>query len=367
VKVSFHSPLPPAKTGVADYSAVLLRHLRRLGTVEISSERADIDLYHLGNNQLHQAIYRRALERPGVVVIHDAVLQHFFLGSLTEREYIAEFEYNYGSWSGELARGLWRERARSATDPRYFRYPMVRRVCEASKAVIVHNPAAAQMVREHAPAARIYEIPHLWEQPEMPPLYEVERLRKHLGVPANVLLCGVLGHLRESKRVAAVIRAVRRVRTKYPVALLLAGEFASTDLERGIQPLLASDGIIRAGYLSESDWWLHAAAVDLGVNLKYPAAGETSGIAIRLMGLGKPVILTSGLETSDLPEFARLTVDPGVAEEEMLAVYLAWAIENRPALIEIGRRAASHVRSQHAVERIAGIYWQCVSDCYHGT
>jgi glycosyltransferase involved in cell wall biosynthesis len=333
--------------------------------VEVNATSADLDLYHLGNNHLHRAIYRRALERPGVVVIHDAVLQHFFLGSLTESEYIAEFRYNYGDWSEELGAALWKGRARSAADPRYFRYPMLRRICEVSKAVIVHNPAAAQMVREHAPGTPVHEVPHLWEQPPIPPLYEVEQLRRTLGVPRYVLLCGIFGHLRESKRVAAAIRAFHRVRAKYPIALLLAGEFASTDLERSLDPLLASEGILRAGYLSDRDWWRYASAVDLGINLKYPAAGETSGIAIRLMGLGKPVILSSGLETSRFPEPCRLTVDGGVAEEEMLAVCLAWAAESRTHLAEMGRRAALHIRSEHAAERVAGLYWNLLSDCYH--
>ena len=62
--------------------------LRRHGSVEPGARRADIALYHLGNNQLHRKIYRRALAKPGVVVLHDAVLHHFFLGSLDRAEYV---------------------------------------------------------------------------------------------------------------------------------------------------------------------------------------------------------------------------------------------------------------------------------------
>jgi hypothetical protein len=43
--------------------------------------------------------------------------------------------------------------------------------------------------------------------------------------------------------------------------------------------------------------------VDACINLRYPAAGETSGIAIRLMGIGKPVLLTDG-EVLAFPEGA---------------------------------------------------------------
>lgn len=60
MKVGFFSPLPPAVTGVADYSEALLKHLRQLGDVEIAPKQYDVPLYHVGNNGLHREIYRRA-------------------------------------------------------------------------------------------------------------------------------------------------------------------------------------------------------------------------------------------------------------------------------------------------------------------
>ena len=109
--VGFYSPLPPARTGVADYSAALVLALR--ARVEVETNPASprgVPLYHMGNNRLHAAIYRRALDHPGVVVLHDAVLHHFFLGALEEQAYVEEFTYNYGAWHRELALRLWRER-----------------------------------------------------------------------------------------------------------------------------------------------------------------------------------------------------------------------------------------------------------------
>ena len=168
MKVGFFSPLPPARTGVADYSSALLRALSPFGEVVVNAVDADVRLYHLGNNHLHREIYERALETPGVVVLHDAVLHHFFLGTLSESEYIAEFIYNYGGWNEDLARGLWQRRARSAADPVYFRYPMIKRIVERSLAVIVHNPGAASIVEKHVPGAIIHEIPHLLDPPPIP-------------------------------------------------------------------------------------------------------------------------------------------------------------------------------------------------------
>ena len=102
--VGFYSPTPPARTGVADYSAALLAELRRHGRVNMAPDHCDVALYHLGNNALHAEIYRRALDRPGVVTLHDAVLHHFLLGQLDEPGYIEEFVYNYGGNFGAPAR-----------------------------------------------------------------------------------------------------------------------------------------------------------------------------------------------------------------------------------------------------------------------
>lgn len=365
MKVGFFSPLPPALTGVADYSAALLRALQPLGEVCVNKGDADIALYHLGNNQLHYQTYQRAIEAPGVVVLHDAVLQHFFLGSLSEPDYVEEFVYNYGGWSADLARDLWLHRARSATDPEYFSYPMLRRIAERSLAVIVHNPRAAEMVREHAAGTVIHEIPHLWEPPPLPADSDVIHLRAELGLPPHIFLFGVFGHLRESKRLPVVLRAFESARGAADVALLIAGDFASPDLQRSLESLLGSSRILRIGYTKECDFWRYASAVDACINLRYPAAGETSGIAIRLMGIGKPVIVTAASETSRFPESACLPVDPGVAEEAMLVEYMVWLARFPEDARSIGQRAADHIREFHAFERVARLYWQALQDCYH--
>jgi len=363
LKVGFHSPLPPARTGVADYSAALLRALRPLGQVEVNARQADAHLYHLGNNRLHEEIYRRALVVPGVVVLHDAVLHHFLLGTLSENEYVAEFAYNYGAWSEDQARRLWRNRARSAADPQYFRYALLKRVVERSRAMVVHNPGAAQMVREHVPSAVIHEIPMLFEKPaETPAPSELLRLRQKMGIASRTFVFGVFGHLRESKRLAAVLRAFERVRRALPIALLVAGDFGSSDLARAVAPFLRPDrGIYHIGFTEEPDFALYTAAAGACINLRYPAAGETSAISIRLMGAGKPVIMTSGLETSRFRETSCLRVDPGVPEEEMLAEYMLLLASSPFDAERIGRSAAAFIGENHAPGRVARAYWQALT------
>src|ERR1019366_5101902 len=214
---------------------------------------------------------------------------------------------------------LWRGRATSATDSRYFRYALLRRVAERARAGGGDNPAGARAGEEHAPEARVVEIPHLFQAPAQPGEEDVARYRRRLGVEPGTFLFGVFGYLRESKRLPAVLEAFADLHRENPrTALLVAGEFVSTDLERAVEPLLRGAGVVRLGYLEEREFWLAAAAVDACINLRYPAAGETSGISVRLMGIGKPVLMTDALECSRFPEDACIRVEPGVAERDSL-------------------------------------------------
>jgi glycosyltransferase involved in cell wall biosynthesis len=189
----------------------------------------------------------------------------------------------------------------------------------------------------------------------------VERLRSDLGVNAKFVF-GVFGHLRESKRLNAVLRAFEVVRRSADVAVLVAGDFASSDLERAVGRALSGSAIIRKPYLSERDFWLHAAAVDACINLRYPAAGETSGVAIRLMGIGKPVILSQGVEASEYPDAACIQVETGAREQAMLDAAMLWLAQSRADAVEIGARARTYVREHHAIERVAASYWRVLEE-----
>ena len=354
--VGFHSPLPPARSGVADYSAALLKALRRLGRVEVAAARADVHLYHVGNNPLHWKIYQQALRSPGVVVLHDAVLHHFLLGRLDEKSYVDEFVFNYGEWNRSLAQRLWANRSSSGAASRYFDYPMLKRLAQASAKIVVHNQAAAAVVRRHAPGAAVFEIPHLFEPPAPPPGYEVERLRSGLGVTTGTCLFGVFGHLRESKRILPVLRVFSRLHAG--ARLLIAGDFVSTDLARAAAGLLSQPGIIRLPYAPQEDFWQLAHACDAVINLRYPAAGETSGITVRMMGIGKPVLVTGSAENASFPDDCVVRVDSGPAEEAMLEHMLVWLANSVEARREFGRRAAAHIGEHHALDRVARQYWR---------
>jgi glycosyltransferase involved in cell wall biosynthesis len=358
VRLGFISPLPPQPSGVADYSAGLVAELRRHAEVVVArAPRPDCDawIYQVGNNPLHRAAYQGALAEPGVTVLHDAVLHHMLLGILNEQDYIEEFVHNYGEWTRDLACELWRSRSRSAADVRYFDYPMLRRVVERSRVVVVHNPGARRLVETAVPGARVVEIPHYFVPPRLP---EVAReTRDRLGIATNEIVIATFGYLRDSKRIGSVLRALDAVRR---ARYLLVGRFVSSDLERALEPALRDARVVRMGYVSEEEFWRLAEITDICVNLRYPAAGETSGIGIKMMGIGKTVVLTDCEENSRFSDLSVVRVDPGEAEVEMLACYLRALAESEEMRREIGRRAAAHIAAHHTLAGAARRYLDAV-------
>jgi len=156
IKVAFFSPLPPAKSGIADYSAALLEELRRLADVTPFSakperfQRSDFDvvLYQIGNNAFHDFCYESALEHPGVVVVHEANLHHLIADITIKRgdwdAYVREVEHDAGPAALQYALRV----RRLEVGPDYDGVPMLRRLLENSKAAIVHSSCVESELRK---------------------------------------------------------------------------------------------------------------------------------------------------------------------------------------------------------------------------
>src|SRR5258708_3310138 len=195
--IGFFSPLPPAPTGVADYAQDLVARLRPSSDVRVFSappvpeHECKQTFYQLGNNKLHRWIYEEALKRPGVIVLHDALLQHMLLGESWEA-WEREFVFTYGERGREIAATL--RDGIPALQEGFFRYPLVKRVVEASRRVIVTNLGAAARVRRESPGAdvRVIPLPFLRSGKEV----AKADARRELGIPPATFLIGSFGHMR---------------------------------------------------------------------------------------------------------------------------------------------------------------------------
>jgi len=215
MRIAFFSPLPPVKSGIADYSAALLDPLRKQGDVTVFTDvpsefdpaRFDIPLYQIGNNPHHSFVYDQAIQTPGVLVMHEANLHHL-LADVTIRRgdwdaYLREVEFDGGPTALEYARKHVRTLERG---PDYEGVPMLRRVLNRSKGVIVHSHCVEQSVRAAGFDGPVAVIPHgAWLPDSQEFIY-----RQQLGVDPASPLIGVFGFLKPYKRIAESLRAFDR-------------------------------------------------------------------------------------------------------------------------------------------------------------
>ncbi|HZT30741.1 MAG TPA: glycosyltransferase [Bryobacteraceae bacterium] len=362
MRVAFFSPLPPSRSGIADYSETLLKHLERLVEVEafpddsrpLDPSRFDVALYHMGNNPYHVFTYEAAMRHPGVVVMHESNLHHL-MTDLTIRRgdwegYLAECEYNGGPEALAYAR---RVRALEV-GPDYDGLPMTRRLLERSRALIVHSRFMVEEMRVqgfHGPVAR---VPHgAWI-----PQTDRQAYRERLGLDELTPLVGIFGFLKPYKRIAESLRAFRRLLRMVPQAkMILVGE-PHPDLE--VEQLIHSLGLwanVRVlGFTPIEDFEGYIAACDIVLNLRYPTVGESSGSLLRALGLGKAVLVSDVGAFRELPEDVCLKVPVDAGEENLLFEYLNLLVSRPTIARELGVRARRYVEQECRWDAVAGRY-----------
>jgi glycosyltransferase involved in cell wall biosynthesis len=374
MRVAFFSPLPPARSGIADYSAALLEHLRRLVEVEtftalpagFDARHYDGILYQLGNNPQHTFVYEAAMAHPGVIVLHEANLHHL-MADLTIRRgdwdaYLREVELDGGPEALAYARRYVRTLERGPD----YDLPMLHSILARASGVIVHSEAVAAAVRERRFAGPLAKIPHgAWIEE-----YDGALYRKQLGLRASQPLIGIFGFLKPYKRIAESLRAFRRVAERHPEArLLLVGEaHPELPLASMIHALDLDARVRHVGFAPMEDFNGYLAACDIVLNLRYPTVGETSGTLLRALGMGKPVIVSDAGAFREYPEHVCLKAPVDAAEEEFLVEYLDLLIEQPDVARAISGRARAWVerecRWSAAAERYAGFLEQCRA-CSH--
>jgi glycosyltransferase involved in cell wall biosynthesis len=142
---------------------------------------------------------------------------------------------------------------------------------------------------------------------------------------------------------------------------------AGFDLERRLQRLgLADEGIRRESWVDERRLWELMAGVDVSVNLRYPTMGETSGIAIRALSLGTPLIVSDVGWFSELPNGAALKVPVDDGEVAALSAALELLVTRREARAEMGRAAVELARGEHDLARVADAYAAALEEATGG-
>jgi glycosyltransferase involved in cell wall biosynthesis/SAM-dependent methyltransferase len=363
MRVACLSPLPPRKSGIADYAASLTEHLAELVRLEVFDEEAgsgfrpqefDVVLYHVGNNPDHVFAYEAALAWPGVVALHEINLHHLVADATIKRgdwdAYLREVEYNGGP--DALAYGR-RVRALEV-GPDYEGLAMNRRLLEASRGVVVHSRYMADQVRAAGYTGPVAVIPHGAAIPEV----NRQAARHRLGVDETTPLIGIFGFLKPYKRVSESLRAFQKLVRAHPRArLILVGE---EHPDFPVRRLIASLGLEAharvLGYVPIEEFVPYLAATDICLNLRFPTVGETSGTLLRAMGLGRAVIVSEVGSFAELPDEICLKVPVDEREVDFLYEYLNLLVSRPEVARALGERARSYVAKRCAWPRVAAEY-----------
>ena len=188
LRIAYFSPLPPERSGIADYSRELLPYLaQRMELVlytadpqlvdeelqnqyvihpidQFPRERRgfDIPLYQMGNSEYHASIYPTLLKCPGLVVLHDYAIHNFIAHNTLEQGdftgYAREMGYALGVPGVYLAYAIDLGQAPAALD-----LPLNDRLLDNSLGLIVHSNYVAGKIRKRGYDRPLSIIPALIE------------------------------------------------------------------------------------------------------------------------------------------------------------------------------------------------------------
>jgi glycosyltransferase involved in cell wall biosynthesis/SAM-dependent methyltransferase len=362
MRLAFFTPLPPAKSGIADYSVVLLEHLRGLAEVDTFTEkpksfdasRYDMCVYQLGNNPFHTFAYEAAMEHPGAVVFHEANLHHL-IADLTIRRnnwdaYMREVEIEGGEKAYEYAKRYVRTLERGPD----YDIPMLKSVLARSRAAIVHSDAVGRVLRAEGFKGPIGKIPHgAW-------LVDADRMayRTRIGADESTPLIGIFGFLKPYKRIAESLRAFKRlVRVSPQARMILVGEaHQELPLASMIRAMSLTKHVRHIDFCPIEDFNGYLAACDIVLNLRFPTVGESSGTLLRALGMGKAVVVSDIGSFREYPDEICLKAPVDASEEDHLFEYMN-LLTSRPEVAQsLGARARKWVAEECSWDSVAHRY-----------
>ena len=378
MKVAVWSPLPPTPSGIADHTAELLPALARHHdvTAVVEDEAAvktgavpgvsvvcareapavDLDLYQVGNSPAHLFVYRAALERPGVVVLHEWVLHDLVWHEAVDRgdpsRHVREMRRSHGEAGSFVARQVASGRGGSLLPALFAAND---RLLERSLgAVTLTREAAARLAKRHPGLEHLVLPQHHAGGPGA--TLSKARARADLGLSPSAPIVTAAGLATPSKRIHSLVRAIGRLRREHPSLRLVLAGAVDPDLplagwaeEAGI-----GDGLVLTGRLPLEGLVAHLVAADVVSALRFPSRGEMSAILVRAMGVGRPVLVTAGTPAAEeMPPGTVVPVTPGARESAELVSLLRRLLADEALRAAIGAEARRHVLEAHDLDQTA--------------
>lgn len=264
----------------------------------------DLIFYNLGNHlPLHLEIFLASRRFPGVIVLHDYVLHHFFATYYFEHLrdpslYDAEMARLYGPPG--LAAALRRHRSLPvAESPDVIRFPFFEPALSGALGVVTHSDFLLRRVQSVFPGPAC-KIPLPYE-----PLTAAPLPRESLPVPQDALLLLTTGHVNPNKRIETVLMALAaHPDTAARWFYMVAGP-SDPDYLRRLHLLTNSLGLTHRvrflGYVDDQTLLSCLHHADICINLRFPPIEGASASIIEQMLHAKPIIVPNTGSFRELP------------------------------------------------------------------
>jgi glycosyltransferase involved in cell wall biosynthesis len=384
MRLAFFSPMPPQKSGIANYSMELLPHLSRLANVTLYvdnpaqvdpvedleiravdsfrgllEERVDMCLYQMGNNTLyHRGIYETLLMNPGVTVLHDLNLYAFhddlLVRSGNRSAYLREMGYESGMTGLRAGRKIFSGSLAREDE----RFPLLARIGDVSLGIITHSHYARRYVSRQCPNATVMQINQprnvscsSWQECQEAAV----SARLNLGYSDSELLIGSFGYAAHSKRIHVVLQALAELREDLPgIRYAVVGAVIDGYDVQTMAAEMGLDDIVRfVGYADDDLFVAYLHAVDIGINLRHPTTGETSAALLSMMAAAKPCLVSNVDAFEELPDDACLKIAPDTNELSELVTALSRLAEETELRHEVGSGALRYVACECAPPVVA--------------
>lgn len=324
LRVAMVGPLPPERSGIAEYAQGLVAMLRDCGlrvetVTRADGERhgsrwvldtlraADVVIYQMGNHPgFHGWMLPYMSEVPGIVHLHDLVVHHMVAGVLDDEQRLsADYSMVLEKWHmpAEIRSACLALRCGMPIWNRdeVVAYPLHQVVTKFATEVIVHSQFAADRISQSTPWLPVHVIPQLY------PVIAPHRARESLTRIA------VMGGGQMNRRFDWIVQAVTQLdrHLQQPLMLEVAGA-----VEPAVQALL--DGLaglshvrlVSHGHVDDEAFWALFARADLMIALREPTMGETSAVVSKALQAGLPTIVSDQGWYAELPACVRkLAVD----------------------------------------------------------
>lgn len=388
-RLAYVSPLPPERSGIADYSAELLPELARHYDIEVVVNQAEVRdrwvranlpvrtaewfeqnadwydrvLYHFGNSAFHTHMFGLLERHPGVVVLHD-----FFLSGVLA--YMERTRYASDAWSKALfashGYGAIMERF-AASDPTdvVFKYPANLAVLQQADGIIVHSDFSRDLANRWygSGLARDWRrVAALRGRPVLPLRRDARTALAFRDDDFLVCSFGMMGSTKLNQRLLKAWLASPLPQDER-CHLIFIGERDSGQYGGRFADIAArspfATRIHVAGFAEQETYFRYLAAADVAVQLRVLSRGETSRTILDCMRSGLPTIVNAIGAAAELPSdcvVGLLAEFTGTELQEALVKLR----RDRLAAAALGERAATHVRTHHNPRAIADQYHEAI-------